>query len=197
MKLHLLKYGSLPLFFAIGLLGSSCAVNPQPYADLKKAQQSQPAPPDYVSFWIGDSLEGSPSVRISLAKKRAYLYKGDELAGVSLISTGREWTSPATGNFRILEKDAKHRSSLYGDYVNGAGSIVHKNVDTRRDPRPKGTRFVGASMPRFMRIGNGIGLHEGFLPGYPDTHASIGMPAYMAAAFFRTVSVGTPVSIEP
>jgi lipoprotein-anchoring transpeptidase ErfK/SrfK len=52
-------------------------------------------------------------------------------------------------------------------------------------------------MPNFMRIVGGTGMHEGYLPGYPASHGCIRMPGFMAAAFFRSVEVGTPVIIEP
>jgi lipoprotein-anchoring transpeptidase ErfK/SrfK len=50
-------------------------------------------------------------------------------------------------------------------------------------------------MPYFMRIVGGIGMHAGYLPGYPASHGCIRMPEFMAENFFRSVSVGTPVTI--
>ena len=50
-------------------------------------------------------------------------------------------------------------------------------------------------MPYFMRIVSGTGLHAGYLPGYPASHGCIRMPEFMAENFFRSVSVGTPVTI--
>lgn len=178
----------------LGLLISGCVSGPS--GRYAPALHTQNPPADQVSFWIGDSIAGSPSVRISLSEQRAYLYKGDLLVGVSLISSGREEHDTVTGKFRILEKDRDHRSSLFGDYVDANGEVIQKDVDTSKDAKPKGARYVGAKMPYFMRIVDGTGMHQGFLPGYPDSHGCIRMPAFMAAAFFRTVSVGTPVTIE-
>ena len=48
-----------------------------------------------------------------------------------------------------------------------------------------------------MRIVGGTGMHEGFLPGVPASHGCIRMPGFMAKDFFNSVSVGTPVTIEP
>jgi len=180
------------------LLSTSCAVNYQTDAQLMQSQKAQRSPPpDQVSFWKGDSLTGNPSVQIKLSEQRAYFYKGDQLVGVSLISTGREGKDTVTGNFRILEKDKNHRSSLFGDYVDANGTVIQKDVDTRKDKKPQGATYVGANMPNFMRITGGTGMHEGFLPGYADSHGCIRMPAFMADAFFRSVSVGTPVKIMP
>src|SRR5437016_13005120 len=52
------------------------------------------APRDTVSYWDGDSSDGSPSVKISLGEQRAYFYKGGVLVGVSQLSTGREGLNP-------------------------------------------------------------------------------------------------------
>jgi lipoprotein-anchoring transpeptidase ErfK/SrfK len=62
---------------------------------------------------------------------------------------------------------------------------------------PPGCRFDGAKMTHFMRIVGGIGMHEGFLPGYPASHGCIRMPARMAEIFFHNVSIGTPCTIRP
>ena len=67
---------------------------------------------------------------------------------------------------------------------------------TRNAPKPKGARCDGAKMPYFMCIVGGTGMHEGYLPGHPASHGCIRMPGFMVAAFFRSVQVGTPVSIE-
>ncbi len=150
---------------------------------------------DNVSYWDGDGVSGSPSVKISLGDQKAYFYKGNELVGISIISTGREGHNTPTGSYRIQQKDADHKSSLYGDYVDAAGNIIKKEIDRNVDPKPPGAIFDGARMPNFMRITGGVGMHEGFLPGYPASHGCIRMPGFMAQNFFNNVSVGTPVTI--
>lgn len=151
---------------------------------------------DNVSYWDGDHASGPPRVRISLGDQKAYFYKGDELVGVSLISTGREGYDTPTGKFRILQLSRDHVSSIYGDYVSAStGEPIVKDIDRRKDPKPKGGKYDGARMPYFMRFNGGVGMHEGFLPGYAASHGCIRMPGFMAAAFFRNVGVGTPVSV--
>lgn len=150
---------------------------------------------DNVSYWDGDGVAGSPSIRISLSEQRAYFYKGGQLVGVSIISTGREGFGTPTGSWTLQQKDIDHKSTLYGDYVDGNGGIIRKDVDTSKDRRPPGAIFDGAKMPFFMRIHGGVGMHEGFLPGYPASHGCIRMPGFMAEKFFNNVSVGTPVTI--
>jgi lipoprotein-anchoring transpeptidase ErfK/SrfK len=51
-------------------------------------------------------------------------------------------------------------------------------------------------MPYFMRLGRtAVGLHQGFLPGVPDSHGCIRMPERMAKIFFENAAPGTPVRI--
>jgi len=156
---------------------------------------SSSAPQDSVSYWDGDGVPGKPSVKIKLAEQRAYFYKGGQLVGISQLSTGREGMGTSTGSFSIIQKDQNHVSSQFGDYVDSADNVVVANVDVGKDPKPPGTHFKGAPMPYFMRIVGGTGMHAGYLPGYPASHGCIRMPEFMAENFFRSVSVGTPVTI--
>jgi lipoprotein-anchoring transpeptidase ErfK/SrfK len=152
---------------------------------------------DPISYWDGDGVTGTPSVAIFLNEQRAYFYKGDELVGVSQISAGREGHDTPAGNYKIIQKDQGHVSSLYGDYVDAMGNIVQKDVSVRKDPKPPGAIFKGAPMPYFMRITGGVGMHEGYLPGYPASHGCIRMPGKMAQIFFANVNLGTPVAVYP
>ena len=73
---------------------------------------------------------------------------------------------------------------------------VQQNIDRTVDPQPHGTKFDGANMFFFMRFTRGIGMHAGYLPGYPASHGCVRMPQHMAETFFRNVSVGTPVDVR-
>ena len=152
---------------------------------------------DNYSHWDGEGVSGSPSLLIRLGEQRAYFYKNGVLVGVSTISTGREGFGTPSGTFKIQQKDKDHASSLYGDYVDASGHLVKKDVDRTKDPLPPGAKFDGAKMPFFMRIVNGVGMHEGFLPGYAASHGCIRLPHAMAEVFFRNVELGTSVVIEP
>ena len=154
------------------------------------------APQDTVSYWDGDNLGGKPSIKISLSEQRAYFYKGGMLVGISQLSTGREGLSTPTGRYSITQKDKDHVSSKYGDFVDANDNVIIPNVDVEKDKKPPGTRFKGAPMPYFMRIVGGVGMHAGYLPGYPASHGCIRMPEFMAENFFRSVSTGTPVTIS-
>jgi len=70
---------------------------------------SSNAPPDNVSYWDGDDVDGKPSVKISLGEQRAYFYKGGKLAGISQLSTGREGLNTPIGHFRDSAKGRQSR----------------------------------------------------------------------------------------
>jgi hypothetical protein len=155
------------------------------------------APVDNVSYWDGEGVPGKPSIHIRLGEQRAYFYKGDKLVGISQLSTGREGLDTPVGQYKITQKDLDHSSSRYGDYVDANDNVVVPNIDNEKDPKPPGTKYKGAPMPYFMRIVGGVGMHAGYLPGYPASHGCIRMPEFMAEDFFQNVEVGTPVTIEP
>jgi len=74
--------------------------------------------------------------------------------------------------------------------------VMVANVGVKKDPKPAGASFRGAPMPYFMRITpTGVGMHAGFLPGFPASHGCIRMPERMAEIFFANVSHGTPVRV--
>ncbi len=150
---------------------------------------------DARAWWKGDGVAGKPRIVIDLSQQRLRYYKGDQLVGVSPISSGSEGRATVNGKYSIIEKDLHHRSSLFGAFVDDAGDIVTGDVDTRKDSPPAGSKFVGANMRYFMRIVGGIGMHEGYLPGYPASHGCIRLPTRMAAIFFRETPHGTPVEI--
>lgn len=172
---------------ALGFALSSCSSAPEPKA--------AHAPKREEAFWIGDQVAGSPRIVIDLTAQRARYYKGDKLVGVSPIASGREGHATPTGNFKITEKDVYHRSSIYGAYLDGAGNVVVEDVDVRTDPCPAGAHFVGAKMHYFMRVVGAVGMHEGYLPGYPASHGCIRLPTRMAATFYHATPYGTPVKV--
>ncbi|MEY2439533.1 MAG: hypothetical protein QOI34_918 [Verrucomicrobiota bacterium] len=191
----------VPFISAVTLFISACEEDPrfstqtQYLGGIYGNAPTSGAPQDSVSYWDGDGLGGKPSVKISLAEQRAYFYKSGMLVGVSQLSTGREGLNTPTGKYSIIQKDISHVSSKYGDFVDASGNVVMPNVDVEKDKKPPGTHFKGAPMPYFMRIVGGVGMHAGYLPGYPASHGCIRMPEFMAENFFKSVSTGTPVTI--
>jgi hypothetical protein len=148
------------------------------------------------SYWDDSGINGPPSIVINLSKQTAAFYKGEKLVGVSAISSGREGFDTPSGTYKITQRDLNHASNLYGDYVDASGTVVVKDVDVEKDPRPAGLSFRGAPMPYFMRIAGGIGMHQGFLPGVPDSHGCIRMPEKMVKLYWANAPLGTPVIVE-
>lgn len=151
---------------------------------------------DTQSWWKGEGISGTPRIKISLSEQKAYFYKNDQLVGVASISSGDEQHGTPTGVFSINQKSPDHKSSQYGDYVDGAGNVIRENVDRHRDSMPHGAHFDGARMPYFMRFNTGIGMHAGYLPGYPASHGCVRMPREMAETFFRHAPEGTTVEVR-
>src|SRR5438132_4901244 len=132
--------GVLRAVVAVGLILiiTGCGEDPRYSARtqyLGGAYGGAPAGPprDTVSYWDGDNAGGSPSVKISLGEQRAYFYKNGVLVGVSQLSTGREGLNTPIGHYKIIQKDKDHVSSLFGDYVDSAGTVAVPNVDVKKD----------------------------------------------------------------
>jgi hypothetical protein len=160
---------------------------------------NQPVPTQHAqdgTFWSAEPVSGPIKIVISLDEQRVGLFKGDRLVGLSPISSGREGYDTHPGNFKVTEKDIDHRSSLYGAFVDQAGNIVMEDVSSRTDIAPPGTRFVGADMRYFMRFNGAIGMHQGYLPGYPASHGCIRLLGKMAPLFFEATPHGTPVEVR-
>lgn len=199
------KIVRLALLSGLVLLASSCQNSQSKRGQTMYLEAFDPASvphsaqynADQVTYWDGNGVSGSPSITIDISDQKAYFYKGGTLVGVSALSTGDERHPTKTGNFKIIQKDQWHKSNLYGDFVDAAGNVVVANIDITKDKAPPGTRFEGSKMHHFMRFVGGIGMHEGFLPGYPASHGCVRMPGHMAATFFNNVSVGTPVTVRP
>ena len=152
-------------------------------------------PTDTTSWWKGDDVSRSPHIVISLKKQRAFFYKAGELVGESAISSGDENHRTPTGRFTITQKDMWHLSSQYGDYVDSEGVPIQQNIDRFSDPMPPGAKYDGAKMYYFMRIVRGIGMHAGYLPGYPASHGCIRLPDESARFIFENAPRGTVVQV--
>jgi lipoprotein-anchoring transpeptidase ErfK/SrfK len=151
---------------------------------------------DLVTANLPLSNKGRTSILISLREQRAFLVQRGERVAQATVSTGREGYATPAGVFRVIRKDRDHRSSLYGDYVDANGRVVKANVDVRKDQRPRGSHYLGASMPYFLEFSPGFGLHAGDLPGYPASHGCVRLSYWKARQFFNASKVGTRVTIR-
>jgi lipoprotein-anchoring transpeptidase ErfK/SrfK len=154
------------------------------------------APPVINKSVLALVTPDNATVVVSLARQRAYLYGGNQLAIDTPVSSGKKAGFTPTGNFSVIQKDPNHRSNIYGNFVDSRGRIVRAGVSARIDSAPSGTHFQGAPMFYFMRLtSEGVGMHVGILPGYPASHGCIRMPAEIAPQFYARVKLGTPVQV--
>jgi len=151
---------------------------------------------DLVTTNLPQSQDGKASILIRLHEQRAYLYRGSDQISVASISTGREGYGTPTGNFHVIRKDPDHRSGIYGDYVDANGRVVKANVDVRKSRQPRGTHYVGASMPYYVEFRPGFGLHAGARPGYPASHGCVRLSYWKARQFYQASRIGTRVTIR-
>jgi hypothetical protein len=147
-------------------------------------------------YWNPHGAKGSSKILVSISAQRAYFYKGKTLIGESTISTGRKGYDTPPGRYRVIQKDEHHLSTIYGDFVGDDGRVVKANVNANKDSRPKGTHFVGARMPYFLRFTGGYGMHAGYVPRYRASHGCIRLPGPMARHFFQAAEIGTPVIVK-
>jgi lipoprotein-anchoring transpeptidase ErfK/SrfK len=150
---------------------------------------------EHTSYWDDDGSGGPGSIVVDLRRQVAEFYRGGRIIGVAAISSGVENRRTPAGEYRILEKDIDHCSSKYGTIEDGSGNVV--NIDaTPGTSVPSGCHYVPAPMHYFMRLTNdGVGMHQGFLPGYPASHGCIRMDRNVVPKFYENARVGMPVRV--
>ncbi|QXT35099.1 L,D-transpeptidase family protein [Sphingomonas sanguinis] len=115
-----------------------------------------------------DPVTQPVTVVVSIPMQRAYVYRGDTMIAAATVSTGKDGKDTPTGVFPILQKREMHRSNLYN----------------------------AAPMPFMQRLTwDGVALHAGNNPGFPDSHGCIRLPAAFAKKLFSITSVGTNVIV--
>ena len=119
--------------------------------------------------WAPELAPAGPiTVLVSLDEQRAYTYRNGVLIGRSTISTGKRGHETPTGIFQTTYKDKDHRSSKY----NSA-------------PMPYTQRFTA----------DGVALHAGGIPGYPESHGCVHLPSEFARLLFEAAPVGMTVVV--
>lgn len=107
-------------------------------------------------------------VYVDLDRQLATVYRNGLRIGVSTISSGKAGHETPTGVFTILQKDKDHRSSTYDN----------------------------APMPYQERLTwDGVALHAGGLPGYPESHGCIHLPYEFSKLLFGITQIGGTVVI--
>lgn len=119
--------------------------------------------------WAPDLAPAGPLlVYVDLSRQLASVYRNGVRMAVSTISSGKPGHDTPTGVFTILQKDANHHSSKYNN----------------------------APMPYQERLTwDGVALHAGGLPGYPESHGCVHLPLQFAKLLFGIESLGGTVVI--
>jgi lipoprotein-anchoring transpeptidase ErfK/SrfK len=147
--------------------------------------------------WKPDPDKPITRIEVRIGEQKVVVFQGDDVAGVSPTTTGKPGHDTPTGHYTILAKDIDHKSNLYGVFVDSNGYVVDGNAEAGQKP-PAGAAYDAADMPYYLRIReDGVGLHAGFLPGYPASHGCIRLPHAFAELLFSNVSEGTPVDVVP
>jgi lipoprotein-anchoring transpeptidase ErfK/SrfK len=175
--------------FALVLLAGCAEIETQP-----ATTAPTPAPLPYA--WNGDGVPGAAKIVVHIQEQRAYFFKGKALVGETTVSTGKPGFSTPPGQYRVVWKDKDHISTRFGDYVDDFGNVVKSNIDSARDPRPKGSHYDGARMPYAMFFRGGYAMHQGYVPPYAASHGCIRLPNGIAEIFFNNAPYGTPVVVK-
>ena len=145
-------------------------------------------------LWVGAAIAAETRVIINLSEQRAYLIEHSKVTLISPIASGKPgWQTP-TGKFIIFSKDIDHRSRSFGSVIDASGRVINSNA-TPGSYIPRGGHFRPAPMPYYMEFSPAVGMHGGYLPGYPASHGCVRMPKDLAAQFFERVHIGTPVMV--
>lgn len=112
--------------------------------------------------------EGPVTVLVDLTAQLAFIYRNGVNIGVSTVSTGKPGHETPTGVFTILQKDANHHSSTY----NNAPMFFQERLTW-----------------------DGVALHAGGLPGYPESHGCVHLPYEFAKQLFQVTSMGGTVVV--
>ncbi|MBN8504609.1 MAG: L,D-transpeptidase [Burkholderiales bacterium] len=120
-------------------------------------------------IWLAAETGGGPLLMlVSLTEQRAYLYRNGVRVAISTVSTGKPGHETPTGVFTVLQKDKNHHSSLYNN----------------------------APMPYQQRLTwDGVALHAGGLPGYPESHGCVHLPSEFARRLFAITHLGMTVVV--
>jgi hypothetical protein len=119
--------------------------------------------------WAASIAPSGPVlIYVDLSRQRATVYRNGVRIGVSTVSSGKAGHETPTGVFTILQKDATHHSSLYN----------------------------AAPMPFQQRLTwDGVALHAGGLPGFPESHGCVHLPYGFSQALFGITALGGTVVI--
>jgi lipoprotein-anchoring transpeptidase ErfK/SrfK len=175
----------LSIFFAS--LATGCAYHERVVASPRTAVD--------IGFISASTMGPGTRVVINLSEQRAYLLEDGKVSLISPIASGKPGWSTPTGDFSIIDKDIDHRSQSFGSVLDASGNITNSSA-TPGTYVPPGCHYRPAPMPYYMEFSQSVGMHAGYLPGYPASHGCVRMPRDLAQRFFERVSIHTPVTVS-
>jgi hypothetical protein len=162
----------VPLIAFVVALGASLTAAATPFWG---AQAPRPFETPFGELQPGEftwAPEIAPSgpilVVVGLDEQRAFVYRNGVLIGRSTVSTGKKGHKTPTGVFHTTLKDADHHSSIYNNA-----------------PMPFTQRFTA----------DGVALHAGGLPGYPESHGCVHLPSAFAKMLFDASPLGMTIVV--
>ena len=154
---------------AAGLSGSATAQGAKASSPAEFARLADRLKPGEWVWVPAVAPSGPVLVYVDLSRQLATVYRNGVRVGVTTVSSGKPGHETPTGVFTILQKDAHHRSSKYND----------------------------APMPYQQRLTwDGVALHAGGLPGYPESHGCVHLPYGFSQDLFAITSLGATVVIN-
>ena len=160
--------------FALALLAAAprIAAAPVPFWGAREPEPVGTDPeklkPGQFLWDAGAAPDGPLVIVVSIPQQIAKVYRNGVRIGAAGVSTGKPGHATPTGIFTILTKDKDHRSKTYNN----------------------------APMPYAERLTwDGVALHAGGLPGYPESHGCVHLPSRFAELLFGVTSVGITVVI--
>lgn len=114
----------------------------------------------------------SRALTIYLGSQTFEYVEDDRVVATGPVSSGSAEHPTPTGSFRVLSKIKDKRSGKYTNYFD------------QNTPMPYSLQFYG---PYF--------IHEGWLPGYADSHGCVRLQYEDARLLFMRIKVGDPVRV--
>lgn len=159
----------LILVAACLIAGAAAAQGAKVSSPVELAKRAQLLKPGQWVWAPAIAPAGPVLVYVDLSRQLATIYRNGVRIGVSTVSSGKPGHETPTGVFTILEKNVVHHSNAYNN----------------------------ASMPYQQRLTwDGVALHAGGLPGYPESHGCVHLPYAFARELFGTTRQGTTVVVS-
>ncbi|WP_240959809.1 L,D-transpeptidase [Novosphingobium olei] len=163
---------SFPMVCALLLLVAPATVQAQGRQTSSPVEFARDADALRPGEWVwAESIApaGPVLIYVDVARQIATIYRNGVRFAVSTVSTGKKGYATPTGVFTILQKDKDHRSSKY----NNAPMYYQQRLTW-----------------------DGVALHAGGLPGYPESHGCVHLPIAFAKLLFGTTQMGGTVIVS-